>query len=51
MALANIYISEREMKFLFFKDKLSSENEYHIDEKGNFVAGVLTKEEGKKYIN
>lgn len=38
------------MKYLFVKDSLSAENEYHLDENGDFVPGTLTKEEGKKYL-
>lgn len=44
------YDTDRETKYLFVKDSLSAENEYHIDENGNFVPGTLTREEGKKYI-
>lgn len=47
---AGEYDTEREMKHLLIKDKLSGENEYHLDQEGKFVPGILSKEEGKKYI-
>ena len=40
------YDSESEAKFLFSKDNSELENEYHLDENGNFVPGVTYK---KKY--
>lgn len=47
---AGEYDTEREMKYLLVKDKISGENEYHLDQEGNFVPGILSKEEGRKYI-
>lgn len=49
-AFAYTYDSESEAKFLLSKDKQPVENEYHIDEFGNFVPGVTDKIEGKKYV-
>lgn len=47
---AGDYDSNRENKYLLVKDQISSENEYHLDENSNFVPGILSREEGKKYI-
>lgn len=44
------YDSKAERGYLFSKDGNLIENEYRIDDYGNFVPGVTTKEEGKKYI-
>lgn len=37
------YDSEKESKFLYFPSGESVENEYHIDENGNFVPGITLK--------
>lgn len=42
-ALGFTYDSESEAKFLFSKDNQPVENEYHLDENGNFVPGVTYK--------
>lgn len=49
-AFAFQYDSETESKYLLSIDKNPVENEYHMDSNGNFVPGITTKEEGKKYI-
>jgi 1-acyl-sn-glycerol-3-phosphate acyltransferase len=48
--LGYTYDSESESKFLFSKNEKTTQNEFHLDEKGNFVPGITLKEEGKKYI-
>lgn len=48
---AAAYDSERERKALLVKNQESSENDYHINEDGAFVPGVLDQKEGKKYLN
>ena len=47
---AGEYDTLREMQYLLVKDQLSGENEYHRDKNENFLPGILTKEEGKRYI-
>lgn len=42
-ALGFTYDSESESRFLFSKDNKPVENEFHIDESGNFVPGVTYK--------
>lgn len=48
-AVGFTYDSSYEQQFIL-KEGDHAENEYKIDENGNFVPGVTSKEEGKKYV-
>lgn len=42
--------SLRENKYIFGNNSFDLENEYHLDENGCFVPGILTEIEGRKYV-
>lgn len=44
------YDTIQELRYIYAKNGIPLENEYHINVIGEFVPGVTTKEEGKKYI-
>ena len=44
------YDSESEAKYLFSRENELVENEFCLDENGNLIPGITTKETGKKYI-
>ncbi len=49
-ALAFMYDSESEFKYLYFRENDLKENEYHIDENGRFVPGIIKKEDKAKVL-
>lgn len=44
------YDTEKELKYILELPKIPRENEYHMNENGDFVPGITTKEKGKKYL-
>lgn len=49
-AFGYTYHSEEESAFLFSKNNVCVENEFHLDEFGHFVPGITSKKQGKIYL-
>lgn len=48
-ALGYVYDTDHEVKFLLSRGRECVENEYCLDDKGNFVAGVIQKSDRERY--